>query len=245
MPNRAPIVANPAGIGTFQELILGDNLDLSTSAIINCSGIGVTFINVTGVSTLPHCFVNGQLNNVGLTTIPAPLFHTGQVIFNNQTNFSTTGGFGNISVGGTFNSLGISTVKTYRAANYAEEILYSTATTLNVTHIDGFGNLIYNSSPSGNVTFNLTVPTTDPLFYGRSLFYVFVFNQGGTPYIINTININGTSKTINWVDGSAPSAHASKKDLFTFHFINTNESSSNATDYIVLGNLINYGFGTL
>lgn len=244
MPDRGPLVANPSGIGTFQELILGDNLDLSQSAIMNCSGIGATSMNVTGVSTFPHTFINGHLTNSGLSTISSPLYHTGQVVFTGQTDFPTTGGYGSINVGGAFNSLGISTVKTYRAGNYAEEILYSTATTLNVTHTDGFGNIIYNSSPSGNVTFNLTVPTTDPLFYGRSLFYVFVFNQGGTPYIVNSVTINGTSKTINWVGGVAPSGNASKKDLFTIHFINTNVSASSASDYIVLGNLINFGFGT-
>jgi len=244
MPNRAPIVADPTGIGTFQELRLGDNLDSTATAVINCSGIGATSVNVTGVTSFPHAFINGQLSNTGLATVSAAASFTGIVTFTSSANFSSGSGFGNVSVGGTFRTTGISTVKTYRQANYAEEVLYSTATTLNVTHTDGYGNIIYNSSPSGDVTFNLTIPTTDPLFYGRSLTYVFIFNQGSTPYIVNTININGTSKTINWVGGSAPSGDANKKDVFTFNFINTNESASSASDYIVLGNLINQGFGT-
>ena len=244
MPNRVPLIANPDGsYKFFQEIFAGDNLDLSATAIANCCGIGVTFINVTGVSTFPHCFVNGQLSNVGLTTISAASVFTGFVTFTSSVNSNSSGGFGNISVGGTFRVTGISTITDFRTENFCEKIIYSSSGTISVTHTNGYGNVIYINSPSGNSTLDLTVPTTDPLFYGRTLLYTIIINQGGTPYIINTVNINGTSKTINWFGGSAPTGNASKKNIISFTIINTSQISSNQSDFIVMG-ILPADFGT-
>ena len=50
MTNRYPLIAN-SSTNQIQELASGDNLDLSSSGIINAVSIGATNINVTGVVT--------------------------------------------------------------------------------------------------------------------------------------------------------------------------------------------------
>lgn len=244
MPNRVPLVANPDGsYKFFQEVFSGDNLDMSESGITNCSGIGATFVNVTGVSTFPRTIINGQLINSGLATVSAQSLFTGIVTFTSSVGFNTSNGFGNVSVGGTFKSAGISTIKDFRTQSYCEEILYASSGTISVTYASGFGNLIYINNPSGNSILDLTLPTSDPLFYGSTLVYTIIINQGGTARIVNAVNINGTAKTINWYGGSAPSGNANKKDVMVFTLVNTSLSSSNAADFTVLGILPN-NFGT-
>ena len=236
MPNRVPLVANQSGsYKFFQEIFAGDNLDLTDVNVSNCSGIGVTSVNVTGVTSLPHSFINGQLANSGLATVSAASSFTGIVTFTSSVGFNTSAGFGNVSVGGTFKTTGISTIRDYRTQSYCEEIVYASSGTISLTHTSGFGNFIYINNPSGNSTLDLTVPTTDPLFYGRSLTYTIVINQGGTPYIVNALSINGTAKTINWWGGSAPSGDGSRKNIMTFMLINTSQNSSNPADFTVLG----------
>ena len=50
MANRFPLILN-SGAGQIQELAASDNLDLTSSSIINAVSIGATNINVTGVVT--------------------------------------------------------------------------------------------------------------------------------------------------------------------------------------------------
>ena len=50
MTNRFPLIAN-SSTNQIQELASGDNLDLSSSSIVNVVSIGATNINVTGIVT--------------------------------------------------------------------------------------------------------------------------------------------------------------------------------------------------
>jgi plastocyanin len=73
-------------------------------------------------------------------------------------------------------------------------------------------------APTANFTISLTnVPTTT----SKSITMSFLITQGSTGYIPTTINLNGSSQTIRWVGGSAPTptSSAGKIDIFNFTLI--------------------------
>jgi hypothetical protein len=78
------------------------------------------------------------------------------------------------------------------------------------------GNIYYvGTAPTGNMTFNATnVPTDNSKIMTINVFVT----QGSTGYIPGTFQIGGTSQTIRWAGGSAPTATSSagKIDVFSF-----------------------------
>jgi hypothetical protein len=92
------------------------------------------------------------------------------------------------------------------------------------------GNIYYiGTAPTANMTFNVTnVPTTS----SKAMTVNVLVTQGSTGYIPTTFQIAGSSQTIRWTSGSAPTATngASKIDIFTFTLIRTSGGS-----WIVLG----------
>jgi hypothetical protein len=78
------------------------------------------------------------------------------------------------------------------------------------------GNIYYvGTAASGNMTFNLTnVPTDNSKIMTINVFVT----QGSTGYVPGTFQIGGTSQTIRWVGGSAPTptSSAGKIDIFSF-----------------------------
>lgn len=73
-------------------------------------------------------------------------------------------------------------------------------------------------APTANFTISLTnVPTTT----SKSITMSFLITQGATGYIPTTLNLNGSSQTIRWVGGSAPTptSSAGKIDIFNFTLI--------------------------
>ena len=73
-------------------------------------------------------------------------------------------------------------------------------------------------APTANFTISLTnVPTTT----SKSITMSFLITQGSTGYIPTTLNLNGSSQTIRWVGGSAPTptSSAGKIDIFNFTLI--------------------------
>jgi plastocyanin len=73
-------------------------------------------------------------------------------------------------------------------------------------------------APTANFTISLTnVPTTT----SKSITMSFLITQGSTGYIPTTINLNGSSQTIRWVGGTAPTptSSAGKIDIFNFTLI--------------------------
>lgn len=70
---------------------------------------------------------------------------------------------------------------------------------------------------SGNYTFNWTgVPTT----VARTLALTHIIDQGGTPYIPSTLQINGAGVTINWAGNVTPTGSASRRNIISFFITN-------------------------
>lgn len=73
-------------------------------------------------------------------------------------------------------------------------------------------------TPTANFTLNATnVPTTD----NRTIVIVVFLIQGSTGYYPNAFQIDGTGQTINWSNGTEPTANANKKDVCSFTLIRT------------------------
>ena len=78
------------------------------------------------------------------------------------------------------------------------------------------GNIYYiATAPTGNMTFNVTNVPTDA---SKVMTINVLTTQGSTGYIPATFQIGGSSQTIRWVGGSAPTptSSAGKIDIFSF-----------------------------
>jgi hypothetical protein len=100
------------------------------------------------------------------------------------------------------------------------EILTSGTISANVfTANASNGNVFYiTAAPSANFTVNVTtVPTTNDRVFSFTFFVL----QGATGYIPNALQVDGSSQTIRWSSGVAPTATsgAGKIDVFNFTLI--------------------------
>lgn len=86
--------------------------------------------------------------------------------------------------------------------------------------------LFYTSNASANWTLNLrgssTVSMNTLLAVGDSMTVTFMVQQGTTPYYPTAHQIDGTSATVRWQGGTAPTAgNASSIDIYTYTIIKT------------------------
>ena len=93
------------------------------------------------------------------------------------------------------------------------------------------GQIFYVSSPAGNWTANFT-DLTIASNYATTTTIVIV--QGSTAYLPTGIAIGGSSATINWQGGSAPTGTNNGIDVVTFSFLNVGGT------YTVLGQLTDF-----
>lgn len=106
-----------------------------------------------------------------------------------------------------------------------------TGATGTVVHDFSTGSIWYHSSISANFTANFTnVPTTED----RTISIALILSQGGTAYIPNAVEINGSAASIKWSEGSAPSGTINYTDIVNFILIRTGGS------WTVLGSLSTY-----
>jgi hypothetical protein len=139
---------------------------------------------------------------------------------------STTGNFftANVNSGFTFNpSTGLLSVPSLSVSgtttiNEINEVLTSVSgygTSQSRPYTDG--NVFILSGISGNYTFNWTgVPTTT----GRTFALTHIIDQGATPRIPTTLQINSASITINWAGNVAPSGSANRRNIISFFITN-------------------------
>lgn len=98
------------------------------------------------------------------------------------------------------------------------------------------GVLYYTTNASGNFTLNFrgngSTTLSSLMAVGDSISAVFLNTNGGTAYYPNAFQIDGTSQTIKWSGGTAPSAgNASAIDAYSFTIIKTAATPT----YTVLG----------
>jgi hypothetical protein len=100
-----------------------------------------------------------------------------------------------------------------------------------VVHDFSTGALFFHSNIEANFTANFTnVPTTND----RSISIALVLDQGATPYIPTSVEINSSLESIKWSGGSEPSGTANYVDIVNFTLIRS------GSGWTVLGSLSTY-----
>jgi hypothetical protein len=94
------------------------------------------------------------------------------------------------------------------------------------------GAIFYVSAMTTSFTANINNLPTDA---NRSYVTTFILHQGSTPYYTSSLQINGSSNYINWVNASAPSPTANRTEIESFTHFYTGIS------WITLGQLTSFG----
>jgi hypothetical protein len=173
------------------------------SGVVNFSGAGLAYTDVrVGAVT------SGAVTASGLITANAGVTVTGTV--------GITGGLtatGGVSLSGTVD------VQELRE-QVVDTILSSNSGTLDWTQ----GNIFYiANAPTSNMTLNVTNVPTDT---SKMMTVTVMVTQGSTGYAPTTFQINGTSNSVRWLDGAAPTgtSSAGKIDFFTFTMFRSGSS---------------------
>jgi hypothetical protein len=140
----------------------------------------------------------------------------------------------------------------------SREVTYSSDTTVSSITVNGTTSVrqiqeVVSTyvAPTGTVTFNwsngaiffVSAMTTSfvanisnlPTVANRSYVTTFMLEQGATAYYTSSIQINGTSNTINWANASAPAPTANRKEVESFTHFYT------GTRWITMGQLASFG----
>ena len=90
---------------------------------------------------------------------------------------------------------------------------------------------LFISSASNNKTLNLSNLS---LSASQGTNITVMWQQGSTPFMVTSLNVNSTSVTINWQGGSAPSGTANGVDVISFSIYYTGSS------YVVTGQSVSF-----
>ena len=189
--------------------------NLSTSTIYSPNYVG----NIISGNSVTSNYIIG--NGTYLTALPASQL-VGSVP---SASTATTAGTvtesaqPNITSHGTLTSLTVSGLSTLQQTT--EVVTPLSGATGTVVHDISLSSTFYHSSPAASFTINFTnVPTTN----NRTIALTVLVAQGSTPYIPSALQINGTSQTLSWLAGTAPTGTASKTDLFGFTLARINNA---------------------
>jgi hypothetical protein len=164
------------------------------------------YLTVSSASTIYA--TQTDLNNIDLS--PYLTQSSASATYATQSNPTFTG---------TANFASASVVGILDVAEVRETVVTNSFSTNVMTANYNDGAIHYATvAPTANFTISLTnVPTTT----SKSITMSFLITQGSTGYIPTTLNLNGSSQTIRWVGGTAPTptSSAGKIDIFNFTLI--------------------------
>jgi hypothetical protein len=134
---------------------------------------------------------------------------------------------GSIFVSGNLEVTGSTTVGVV-----VENLINSVGSTGTVAFDTSKQGIFYVNGPTGTITANFTnVPTTDLKVITPTV----ILSQSATAYSITVVQIDGAAQTLNWANGTTPTATANKQDVFGFSLIRSGSA------WKVLGQLSTYG----
>ncbi len=118
------------------------------------------------------------------------------------------------------------TNKTLRSPKESWNIVASAATGTIAFDLETAGILYYTSNATANHTINArwssSVTLDSKMSVGESITIVWVNTNGTTPYYPSVFQVDGTSITVKWQGGNAPTAgNASSIDMYTYNIIKT------------------------
>jgi hypothetical protein len=167
----------------------------------------ITADQITGTGNLTIATDKLTVNaSTGAVAMAGALTTTGLITANGGLSTS-----GTLTVSGGASFTGTTDVQELRE-NVVDVTLSSNVGTLDWTS----GNIFYiATAPTGNMTFNVTNVPTDA---SKIMTINVLVTQGSTGYIPTLFQIGGSSNTIRWAGGSAPTptSSAGKIDIFSF-----------------------------
>jgi len=86
-----------------------------------------------------------------------------------------------------------------------------------------------------NVRGNSSVTLNNVMSSNQSMTCTYINKKGGTSYIMSTFQIDSTTQTVLWLNGTSPSTNAYTYDMYTFNILKTA-----ANTYTVFGNFGSY-----
>jgi len=211
---------------------------LSTGNLVIVNNISSNGANVTG-----NLVVTGNITGTGNITRTGTITATGNITGNyfigngsqltavpsaNSATYATTvtgATQANITSVGTLTSANIGgnlTLNSWLFVQQSAEIFTTKASVTGTVAYDlNTGATYYHTTPVANWTSNFTnVPAID----GRAVMITLLIVQGTTPYLSTTVQIEGVSQTVKWINGSPPVGNASKIDAVSFSLFRVGSS---------------------
>ena len=226
--NNISIGQSTAAAGSFTTLAASSTLTVTGTLTANGS------LNANGAFTAGSTFTANNTVTLSPANYNVTISPTGSGAV--TISPTTAGSINNMSIGqttaaaGTFNALTCTGTTTLQQIS---EVLYqigSYGTSQSVGYTNG--GIYYISGMTGNYTFNWTsVPTTT----NRSFTLTLISSQGATPYVLTTLQINGTTITLNYAGGVTPTGRASKIDVISVVVYNLSGT------FVGVGQLSSYG----
>ena len=214
--------------GSASDIAINTNKFNVTASTGNTTIAGT--LGVTGLTTLTGGLAGGSSANITINTNK----FTVDAATGNTVVAGTLGVTGNATVGGTFSVTGlasfpggVSVTGTERftgrfdVQEMREDIANVTMASNVITADYTAANVYYSATaPSAAWTINLTNVPTDA---DKALSISVIQVQGSTGYIPTTFQIDGTSQTIKWAGGTAPTPTSTtgKLDIFNFSLLRT------------------------
>lgn len=205
-------------------LWVNDPINLGTDTVGDyvaslVAGTGITLTNNSGEAATPTVALTNTSVTVNGTSIALGASGTVTAAAGTLTGTSLN----STVVGSSLTSVGSLTALTVAGTTTVQQVrekVTDSSISASVMTCDySTGSIFYQSTnPSANFTVNVTNAPTDN---GYAITISVFVTQGTTGYIPNALQVAGSSQTIKWAGGTAPTPTSSsgKIDLFTFTLI--------------------------
>lgn len=220
--NQTTVNFNGATVLRSDYSIVGTTLTFTSApddgALIEITTVVGTVISTTVAETVS---VGAQPNITSTGTLASTTFASNANITMSGTLSQITGAnlLSGTFVSGNVTSTGTSTFSNLIVTGLTSSVLSSeqftslTGATGTVTHDTSLSSTFYHTSAAASFTANFTnVPVTT----GTVIVVAIIIAQGSTPYVPTTMQIAGTTQTVIWLGGSAPTGTASKYDIISY-----------------------------
>jgi len=198
---------NITSVGTLTSLVVSGNITSSNANLGNL--ITANYFSGSGnlLANIQAANISGQVANSLVA---------GTVYTNAQPNITSLGTLTSLSIAGLL----------------SETFATKTNATGTVDHDTSTVSTFLHTTPSANFTANFTnIPTTSD----KIIMVVLVIAQGASVYLPTTMQIAGSTQTVLWLGGSAPSGSANKYDVISYSLFRVGST------WVVFGSASSFG----
>jgi hypothetical protein len=221
IPGALVVTGNVSGANITGSSVTAVNITANTGVF---TGNGAALTNLTGAN------VSGTVANATFATSAGSATTAATVTTAAQPNVTSLGNLVSLNILGTtsvFETIENVTLIGAQAGTYDYNLLdgaiqYSTA----------------NAAANVNLNFrgNSTTTANSIIANGKSITATYLLTNGTTAYQVGNISIDGTTSTVKWVGGAAPTRYSNTIQSYTFTIIKT----ATTPTYTVLGSMTRY-----